>query len=166
MPISLFFRYHAWARKTKGKPTSAPQIASLPPTSEAFELNVRRGHLQCIIWNHTMCHDPPTVDEQEYGYDRNEEEETLEPTMLPPGVDVIPPTIRKILTCNCQANSPCGRGNCTCRKGNLGCSIFCKCPSLDSPYVNPLTTKNEVNNNKEDEHSSIATDDWSIWSFV
>ena len=38
--------------------------------------------------------------ESELGFDRNEAEESLDPTMLPPGVEVITPEVRKILCCN------------------------------------------------------------------
>ena len=56
-------------KKTKGSIESAPQLASLPPTKEPFELNVKRGHLQCAVWKYAMCHDPPVVDEANYGYE-------------------------------------------------------------------------------------------------
>ena len=139
-------------------------IQSCEADTNDSEESEKRGHLQCMIWNHTMCHDPPNVDETEFGFDRNEVEESLAPTMLPPGVEVIPPEIRKILCCNCQAENPCGRGNCTCRNANIGCSIFCKCSSLDSCCANPWTTKVDENEDDDEpdhpeEELLIATDD-------
>ena len=85
--------------------------------------------------------------------------------MLPPGVEVIPPEVRKLLCCNCMANSPCGKGNCTCRNANIGCSIFCKC-STSKSCVNPWTVKNDKkeddndnDNSEEEEQLLIATDE-------
>ena len=100
-------RYRAWTKKKAGKLTSAPKLASLPPTTEVFELNVKRAHLQCAIWKYALCADPPNMDETKLGYHRNEQEKTLEPTMLPANVEFIPPEIRKIIACGCQASSPC-----------------------------------------------------------
>ena len=125
-------------KKTKGKLSSAPSLAKLPPTNDAFELNVKRAHYQCVLWKYALCCDPPDVDVTEFGYKRNEEEESLEPLMLPPEVDVIPPQIRKLLSCNCQTESPCGKGNCTCRNANIGCSIFCKC-YINGKCMNPFS---------------------------
>ena len=127
-------------KKTKGKLSSAPSLAALPPTKEAFGLNVKRAHYQCVLWKYALCCDPPTVGVTEFGYQRNEEERSLEPVMLPPDVDVIPPQIRKILSCNCQADTPCAKGNCTCRNANIGCSIFCKC-YVSENCMNPLSSK-------------------------
>ncbi|KAG0720229.1 hypothetical protein GWK47_006873 [Chionoecetes opilio] len=42
-------RYKVWIDKTsKRKVTSIPKLKSLPPTSEAFEQNVKRAHYQVI----------------------------------------------------------------------------------------------------------------------
>ena len=68
--------------------------------------------------------------------------------MLPPGVEVIPPEIRKILSCNCQASGPCSKGNCTCRTANIGCSIFCKCSILQN-CMNQFTVKSVESNDAE-----------------
>ena len=53
---------------------------SLPPTNEAFELNVMRAHFQCAIWLQAMEADPPALEPTEYGW-------TKPPTTLPEGVD-------------------------------------------------------------------------------
>ena len=97
-------------KKTKGKLTSAPSLASLPPTKESYVLNVKRGHYQCALWKYALCIDPPSVAVTDFEYLRNEEEMILEPVMLPSDVDVIPQTIRKMLSCNGQSDTPCGKG--------------------------------------------------------
>ena len=132
-------RYHAWTKKTKGKLTSEPSLASLPPTKESFTLNVK-GHYQCVLWKYAVCCDPPPAVVTEFRYRRNEEEQALELVMPPSGVDLIPQQIRKMLSCNCQTDSPCGKGNCTCRNANISCSFFCQC-YLNENCLNPFTSK-------------------------
>ena len=44
-------RYEVWIGKTSIRiVTGAPKLKSLPPTSEAFEQNVRRAHCQVSVW--------------------------------------------------------------------------------------------------------------------
>ena len=104
-----------------------------------------------------MCQDPPVVDETDYGYDRNPEEKTLDPTTLPPGVSIIPPEVQKILCCNCKANEPCGKGNCTCRLGGISCTIFCACYSLGT-CKNPHTVNPDESDNQEDSREPDESD--------
>ena len=146
-------RFHSWTKKKAGKLSKAPKLASLPPTREAFELNVKRGHCQAAIWKYALLADPPNIDETDYGYDRIDDYKTLEPTMLPPGVEVVPPEIRKLISCGCKANEPCGKGNCTCRATNMGCSVFCKC--TNNQCRNPFTTKTRANSESEEDDNGI-----------
>ena len=137
-------------KKTKGSIKRAPQLAALPPTKEAFELNVRRGHLQCAVWKHAMSQDPPDVDETAYGYEKNLDEKTLQPATLPPGVNIIPPEVQKILCCNCKANEPCSKGNCTCRLAGISCTDFCNCFTLLRSCKNPYTVLLDETENPEE----------------
>ena len=45
-----------------------PKLCSLPPTTEAFQLNVRRAHFQSAIWNRSLMQEPPNLDPTEYGW--------------------------------------------------------------------------------------------------
>ncbi|KAG0729036.1 hypothetical protein GWK47_031207 [Chionoecetes opilio] len=47
------------AAKTGKGYTSTPKLDSLPPTSEAFEENVKRAHHQASIWRAVKDADPP-----------------------------------------------------------------------------------------------------------
>ena len=156
--VNIICRYFAWMKKTKGSIKSAPQLTSLPPTKEAFKLNVNRGHLQCAVSKYAMCHEPPAVDEADYGYERNQDEKTLDPITLPMEVNFIPPEVQKILCCNCKVNEPCGKGNCTYCLGSIGCTIFCGCYSQGT-CKNPYTVKSEDGNNPEDETVLAETDE-------
>ena len=44
-------RIDVWLRKmAKPKLSKTPELKSLPPTTEAFEQNVRRAHILTAIW--------------------------------------------------------------------------------------------------------------------
>ena len=45
--------------------------------------------------------------------------------------------LRMVLACNCQAEEPCKRGNCSCKSLQTACTIFCKC--IDGKCANPWT---------------------------
>ena len=47
---------------------SAPELASLPPTNEAFKLNVARAHYQISTWRQAINLTPPTMDPLLYGW--------------------------------------------------------------------------------------------------
>ena len=82
-------KYKAWTKKTKGKLTTAPRLLLVPPTTEAFEQNVLRAHYQCAVWKSALQHDPPDLDGTDYGSQKNEIVETLQPFMVPENVTVI-----------------------------------------------------------------------------
>ena len=123
--VTSCFRYLAWGKKSSGKLKSAQKLNSLPPTNEAFYLNVLRAHFQCVVWLHSLHADPPSLDSTEYGWEIDEVNEILVPVILPKGVNPIPKEVLKMVACNCQAEKPCGKGNCTCQKHKMACSLFC-----------------------------------------
>lgn len=62
-------RCMAWKNKTaKSNIVSAPKLMSLPPTSEAFEQNVLRAHLQACIWKTALEGNPLSLDSTKYGW--------------------------------------------------------------------------------------------------
>ncbi|KAG0713747.1 hypothetical protein GWK47_015536 [Chionoecetes opilio] len=64
-------RQKLWAQKT-GKSTAAPKLCSLPPTTEAFEQNVRRAHHQVAHWYSALSGDPPTLAAVEHGWEADD----------------------------------------------------------------------------------------------
>ena len=61
-------RINVWTAKIWRKAASkVPKLCSLPPTTEAFQLNVRRSHFQCAIWRRALMQEPPNLDPTEYG---------------------------------------------------------------------------------------------------
>ena len=73
--------------KTGKAISSAPKLCSLPPTTEAFQLNALRAHLQVSQWNATMEIGPPELDPVEYGFEPNHANKILLPRPIPHGVD-------------------------------------------------------------------------------
>ena len=55
-------RVKSWFSKTGKARKSAPKLETLPPTTECFKENVKRGHLQIMIWKSTMSQEPPNID--------------------------------------------------------------------------------------------------------
>lgn len=65
------FRIMPWyTQKTKARKT-APPLQFLSLTDESFKKNVKRAHLQAIVWYATMEANPP-VDPTLYGWRRDE----------------------------------------------------------------------------------------------
>ena len=71
------------------------------------------------------------------GWTKNEEDKTLSAISLPDNVKAIPEEISRVLACNCQAEEPCKRGNCSCKSLQISCTVFCKC--RDAKCANPWT---------------------------
>ena len=66
-------RVNVWSMKTvRQKATAAPQLKNLPPTTEAFELNVRRAHIQTAFWMSACEAEPPALDPTMYGWKSQE----------------------------------------------------------------------------------------------
>ena len=63
------------------------------------------------------------------------------------------------MTCGCQANEPCEKGNCSCRTNKLGCSIFCKCSGKNcfNPYTTDVTEAEDMID--ENDELDVADDD-------
>ena len=64
-------RQRLWGVKTGKATSSASKLCTLPPTTEAFQLNALRAHLQVAQWNATMDIGPPELDPVEYGFEPN-----------------------------------------------------------------------------------------------
>ncbi|KAH9508496.1 hypothetical protein Btru_055357 [Bulinus truncatus] len=70
-------RYAQWLSRTgKRKAKIAPKLKSLPPTSEAFEENVKRAHIQTCIWKNALLRDPPNLDPTKFGWQKDDCYET------------------------------------------------------------------------------------------
>ena len=77
-------RQQMWFCKVSRSKVSAPKLYSLPPTTEAFEQNVARAHLQVVIWFHALDPNPRVLDPTSYGWSQEEGSTALSPTTVPP----------------------------------------------------------------------------------
>ena len=121
-------RIDVWSTKIGRKSlTTAPELKSLPPTTEAFEMNVRRAHIQTAIWKSAGEADPPALDPTLFGWKREEVSRSLVPILLPPNVALAPSYILEIIRCGCSSERPCFTTQCRCTAAKLPCTMFCTC---------------------------------------
>ena len=78
-------RADVWSKKmAKPKLTKAPELKSLPPTKEAFELHFLRAHIQTAIWKSANDSRPPELEPTTKGWERDVVSKSLVPITLPP----------------------------------------------------------------------------------
>ena len=56
-----------WKKKVANNRSAAPELKTLPATTEAFYENVKRAHLQSAIWHNSLCIYPPSLNPLEFG---------------------------------------------------------------------------------------------------
>ena len=121
-------RIKVWTARIGRKAASkVPKLCSLPPTMEAFLLNVRRAHFQCAIWRRALMQEPPNLDLAEYGWFKDEVTKSLQPVMFLPTKPPAPDYILKLVCCSCSSVQPCHSSRCGCVAANLACTTFCHC---------------------------------------
>ena len=79
-----------WGIKTGKTASSAPKLCSLPPTTEAFHLNVLRAHLQLSHWYAALETNPPDLDPINFCFEADDTNKVMIPRPLPPGVETAP----------------------------------------------------------------------------
>ena len=123
-------RYSIWQSKM-GNKKSAPDLKSLPPTSDAFEEHVHRAHYQAAVWRASMYAEPPTLDPSQYGWSRENVTNVLIPVPLSLDVSPAPLDVLKMIRCGCTSARPCSTNRCSCSAAKLSCSMFCGCRGAD-----------------------------------
>ena len=61
----------------------APKLESLPPTTATFIENVKRAHLQAVIWNHALSPSKPDINPMNFGYIFDAKTNNLQPVNIP-----------------------------------------------------------------------------------
>ena len=123
-------RHKIWAIKTGKGYTSTPKLCTLPPTTEAFQENVKRAHYQACLWLSVEKANPPTLEPEKYGWKRDDVSKTLIPITVPESLALAPEAILNLIRCGCHSNASCSSARCGCRVANLPCSVFCACDSV------------------------------------
>ena len=107
------------------KSTSAPGTRILRPTTEAFQQNVLRAHVQTAIWKAAWRSEPPALDPTSYGWEHDKPSKTLTPKMLPTSCALSPPEVLEMIRCGCASDRPCFIAQCRCKAATLPCTLFC-----------------------------------------
>ena len=130
-------RLLVWGKKSGKGYTSSPNLAALPPTREAFIENVKRAHLQAILWR--TLNPLPTTNPEDCGWQKDTDNKSLSPTMLPQNMSLAPDYILEMIRCGCRSDPPCNSKRCSCHVKGLACTIFCAC------YRTGCSRTNKVN---------------------
>ena len=115
-------RIDVWSCKmAKPNLSKAPELKSLLPTTEAFEQNVRKAHIQ--IWKSANEPDLPQLDPTEYGWTRDEVSKSLISIMVFSEVKMAPPEVFKLIRCGCSSSNPYSTARCSCSASKLPCTL-------------------------------------------
>ena len=119
-------RLLVWGEKNGKDHSSSPNLASLPPTREAFIENVKRAHIQAVLWR-TINIDPRQLKPEEFGWKMATDNKSLCPIGLPDDTKPAPDYILKMIRCDCKGEPPCNTKICSCKNKGLPCTMFCAC---------------------------------------
>ena len=120
-------RFRMWFSILSRSKATTLKLCSLPPTSEAFEQNVARAHLQVAIWLHALDPNPPVSDPTSYGQSQEEGSTALSPTTVPLDTSLAPTGLLKLMKCSCRRDMPCSTNKCSCNSSDMACTPFCAC---------------------------------------
>ena len=104
-----------------------PLLYNLPPTDESFKENVRRVHLQAMVWYATRETDFLALEPTLYGSRRDELCNVLAPSGLPDSITAAPDEILNMVKCGCSTSIPCKTKWCLCALARVACSLMCSC---------------------------------------
>ena len=102
----------------------APKLQTLPPTNEAFRVNVAHAHLQVTIWRHALKPNPPHMDPLSFGWVKDEGSTSLVPRTVAENVALAPDAILNMIKCSCDSDIPCKTKRCGCYNANMPCMKF------------------------------------------
>ncbi|CAG9769182.1 unnamed protein product [Ceutorhynchus assimilis] len=138
---------------------NSPKIKKLPPTTKAFDLHIKRCHLQACIWNAAASPFPPSLNPTDYGFAKNEATHSLVPIQLPSNKGLAPPELLKSLRCSCSSEMPCSTSRCSCAHVGLPCKEFCECEG--GQLCGNLRTR-EAQLNGSDSKMSTSDSEYSV----
>ena len=144
-------RYATWKRKLFINKL-APSLKSLPPTDEAFEPNVLRGHYQVCCWKYAHKSRPPSLRPLDHGWIYDEALRQIVPRLVLDGVKMVPDELVQCMSCTCKSVTACKTKKCGCTKDGLACSTFCACEGGQICY-------NDRNRCIDNGYDSIEDDD-------
>ena len=114
-------------------------------------MNIKLSHHVAIMWENCVIGNPPQLNPCEYGWEKNEGERSLGPTMLPTGIKIAPDKILQTTSCKC-VSTQCNKNKCNCVRVGLSCSEFCDCQQSDD-QINMHVDDNEIEDKNNDSES-------------
>ena len=145
-------RQRIWGIKTGKTALSTPKLCTLPPTTEAFHLNILRAHLQLSHWNTALETNRPDLDPIKFGFKADNTNKVMNPRPLPSGVETAADFVLNLIKCGCESSQPCKGRNCGCCNRQTPCTIFCTCigcKDCNNPFKKPLV-EYETESEKEE----------------
>ena len=101
-------RVEMWAKTmSKHRVMSAPELKSLPPTSEGFSENVKRAHIQAAIWRSAVSSHPPEMDPVQFGWKKDASSRILIPVTTPEDVPLASLSVLEMISCKWASKQPC-----------------------------------------------------------
>ena len=87
-----------------------------------------------------------------FGWEKDEIEKILKPVLVPPNINSAREEVLKLIACGCKFDTPCARGQCSCRSSTLACSTFCFCMQRNQ-CKNPVKpVEDEQNSTGEEQY--------------
>ena len=83
------------------KSAKPPALRSILPTGKALEMNIQLSFYVAIMWENCVIVSPLQLNPCEYGWERNEGEKPLGPTMLSTGIKIAPDDILQTIRYKC-----------------------------------------------------------------
>ena len=151
-------RYKKWKHSLLSTTSSASSILQrLPPTRASATENILRAHLQVAYWLAAKSTIPPEVDVEQFGWEKDELNKSLNPVTLPKDVSYVPETILNLAKCGCKSETPCKNSRCSCFKKQLKCSSLCLCDSLQCQ--NQTISSNGIEESDDESDGSEAVEE-------
>ena len=91
----------------------------------------------------------------QFGWEMDEDQQILLPTMLPNGTKIAPETVLKITKCKCSSTH-CITNQCSCFKATISCSEYCSCEESNCDNRNDIA--NELSDEGTDEEEEYLED--------
>ena len=115
-------RLFVWAKKNGKGVTTAPKLCAIPPTTEAFQENVKRAHYQAIIWRSLDSDEVPDLNPENFGSKKDMLTKSLTPVAIPESVPLAPDYLLKLICCGCSSQNPCSK-RCSCKTAGYPISV-------------------------------------------
>ena len=132
---------------------TAHLLRYLPPAEKSFDQNVKRTHLQVMLWYATMDVDTP-ADPTLYDQKRDKLNKVFAPIGLPESVATDQVEVLNMVKCGFSASSPYKTRRFSCASAMVACSLMCTCHGDAAVCQNEVTRGQTKEDNGSDDSES------------